>query len=85
VYEGEAVIVCDIAPHLIRHGINAVNAYCERRASGTSGTLLGYASDCDVDLLVIGGYGHSRLRTLILGGVSRGVLERVTLPVLMSH
>jgi len=84
-YEGEAVIVGDIVPHLTRHGVNAVNAECERRASGTCATLLGYAADCGADMLVIGGYGHSRLRALILGGVSRGVLELVTLPVLMSH
>jgi len=84
-YEGEAVIIGDIVPHLNRHGVNAVNAHCKRRASGTSGTLLGYAEDCGADLLVIGGYGHSRLRALVLGGVTRSVLGCVTLPVLMSH
>ena len=59
-YEGEAVSVGDIVPHLTRHGVNAVNTQCERRASGTCATLLGYAADCGADLLVIGGYGHSR-------------------------
>jgi len=84
-YEGEPAIVGDIVPHLFRHGVKAVSAQCARHASGTSSTLLRYAADCGADMLVIGGYGHSRLRTLILGGVSRGVLECVTLPVLMSH
>jgi nucleotide-binding universal stress UspA family protein len=36
-------------------------------------------------LLVVGGYGHSRLRELILGGVTRDLLRQMTLPVLMSH
>jgi nucleotide-binding universal stress UspA family protein len=84
VYE-EVTVARDIVPHLARHGVRAVNAQCERRSSGTGSTLLAYAADSGADLLVIGGYGHSRLRELILGGVSRGVLERVTLPVLMSH
>ena len=84
-YEGEPSIVGDIVPHLARHGVDAVTGECARHPSGTSNTLLRYAADCGADMLVIGGYGHSRLRTLILGGVSRGVLECVTLPVLMSH
>jgi nucleotide-binding universal stress UspA family protein len=85
VYEGESAIVGDIVPHLIRHGVKAVNAQCAKRASGTTNTLLSYAADCGADVMVVGGYGHSRLRTLILGGVTRGLLDCITLPVLMSH
>jgi nucleotide-binding universal stress UspA family protein len=48
-------------------------------------TLLSYAADISADLLVVGGYGHSRLRELILGGVTRELLQHMTLPVLMSH
>jgi nucleotide-binding universal stress UspA family protein len=48
-------------------------------------TLLGYAEAWKADLLVMGCYGHTRLRELILGGASRHVLSHMTLPVLMSH
>jgi nucleotide-binding universal stress UspA family protein len=47
--------------------------------------LLSRAADLGADLLVIGAYGHSRLRELLLGGVTRSILESMTLPVLMSH
>ena len=47
--------------------------------------LLDYASDISADLLVVGGYGHSRTREMIMGGVTRDLLRHMTLPVLMSH
>jgi Universal stress protein family len=48
-------------------------------------TILSHAADTSADLLVIGGYGHSRLREFILGGVTRGILAAMTVPTLMSH
>jgi len=47
--------------------------------------LLSHAADVDADFLVMGGYGHSRVRELVLGGVTRTILESMTVPVLMSH
>ena len=47
--------------------------------------ILSYTADSGADFLVMGGYGHSRLREFILGGVTRGILASMTLPVLMSH
>jgi len=47
--------------------------------------ILSHAADSNADLLVMGGYGHSRLREFILGGATRGVLQAMTVPVLMSH
>jgi nucleotide-binding universal stress UspA family protein len=47
--------------------------------------LLDYASDIGANLLVVGGYGHARTREMILGGVTRDLLQQMTLPVLMSH
>ena len=44
-----------------------------------------YAADASADMIVMGGYGHSRLREFVLGGATRGLLESMTLPVLMSH
>jgi nucleotide-binding universal stress UspA family protein len=48
-------------------------------------TILSHAVDASVDLLVMGSYGHSRLREFLLGGVTRGILASMTVPALMSH
>jgi nucleotide-binding universal stress UspA family protein len=47
--------------------------------------LLSRAADLAADLIVMGAYGHSRVRELPLGGATRSVLRSVTVPVLMSH
>jgi nucleotide-binding universal stress UspA family protein len=48
-------------------------------------TILSYAADSGADLMVMGGFGHSRLREFVLGGATRGILASMTVPVLMSH
>lgn len=48
-------------------------------------TLLSRAADYGSDLIVMGGYGHSKFREMLLGGVTRSMLEQMTVPVLMSH
>jgi nucleotide-binding universal stress UspA family protein len=47
--------------------------------------ILSIAADTGLDLIVMGGYGHSRLQERILGGVTRGMLESMTTPLLISH
>ena len=47
--------------------------------------ILAQAAEEDADLLVMGGYGHSRLREMMLGGVTRHMLERMSVPVLFAH
>jgi nucleotide-binding universal stress UspA family protein len=47
--------------------------------------LLSRIADLGADLLVMGAYGHSRVRELLLGGATRAVLRSMTVPVLMSH
>ncbi|MGA8177147.1 MAG: universal stress protein, partial [Pseudolabrys sp.] len=42
-------------------------------------------ADLDSDMIVMGGYGHSRLREFVLGGATRSILNTMTVPVLMSH
>ncbi|HEX2942234.1 MAG TPA: universal stress protein [Rhodopila sp.] len=80
------VPAADIAEHLSRHGVRA-SAARTVVSDGLSpaDALLDYASDCGADLLVVGGYGHSRTRQMILGGVTRDILRHMTVPVLMSH
>jgi nucleotide-binding universal stress UspA family protein len=48
-------------------------------------TLLSHAADVKADLIVMGGYGHSRLREIVLGGTTRRILQTMTIPVLMAH
>jgi len=76
----------DMAEHLARHGLKVSAARTVTDGSiSYADALLAHASDTGADLLVTGGYGHSRARELILGGVSRELLDHMTLPVLMSH
>jgi nucleotide-binding universal stress UspA family protein len=76
----------EIAEHLARHQLD-VSAARTVVSDGLSpaDALLDYASDIGADLLVVGGYGHSRTREMIMGGVTRDLLQHMTLPVLMSH
>ena len=75
----------DIAIHLARHGINATIERIPVSKIDVSNSILSYAADTSADLIVMGGYGHSRLRELILGGTTRGMLASMTKPTLMSH
>jgi nucleotide-binding universal stress UspA family protein len=71
--------------HLARHGITATAEHTVSADIGEGDMLLNYTSDLGADLLVAGGYGHSRARELILGGASRSLLATMTVPVLFSH
>lgn len=70
---------------LARHGILA--RHHEANASGgeVGDLILSCAADLGADLLVMGAYGHSRLREMVLGGATRSVLAKMPLPALMSH
>lgn len=75
----------DICLHLARHGIDAEAQHIRANDIDVGDMLLSRASDLGVDLIVMGAYGHSRLRELMLGGVTRDLLQHMTVPVLMSH
>ncbi len=75
----------DIGEHLARHGLKVAVERLSAIKGDVTDTILSYAADRAADVLVMGGYGHSRLREFILGGVTRGILRTMTLPVLMSH
>jgi nucleotide-binding universal stress UspA family protein len=75
----------DMGQHLARHGLKVdVNRITEGDID-VADALLSHAADAGVDFMVMGGYGHSRLREFVLGGVTRSVLHSMTVPVLMSH
>lgn len=74
----------DLALYLARQGIRTETS--EQKTAGDIGeALLSLAADRAADLLIMGGYGHSRFREIVLGGVTRTLLETMTIPVLMSH
>jgi nucleotide-binding universal stress UspA family protein len=76
----------DVAAWLDAHGVHASFSTTPHHiGTGTGATLLNRASDLHVDLLVAGAYGHSRARERVFGGVTRTMLESMTVPVLMGH
>ncbi len=75
----------DIAHHLARHKLKVEFKRIVAKDSDVASTILSTAADLGSDMIVMGGYGHSRLREFVLGGATRGILEAMTVPVLMSH
>ena len=75
----------DLGQHLARHGLSVEVKRITSPDIDVPSTILSYAADTSADMIVMGGYGHSRLREFILGGTTRRLLESMTVPVLMSH
>lgn len=75
----------ELARHLTRRGIKARVERLTADRGNVQGIILSVANDSNIGLLVMGGYGHSRFQERILGGVTRGMFESMTVPVLMSH
>jgi len=75
----------DLGQHLARHGLKVDVKRITSPDIDVPSTILSHASDSSADMIVMGGYGHSRLREFVLGGATRGLLEAMTVPVLMSH
>ncbi len=75
----------DICLHLARHGVHADAEHVFADDVGAGDMLLSRAADHGVDMLVMGAYGHTRWRELVLGGMTRHLLLHMTVPVLMSH
>ncbi len=75
----------DIALHLARHGVRAEASAIKSDDVDVGALLLSQAADLNADLIVMGAYGHSRLREVMLGGATREILRSMTVPVLLSH
>ena len=75
----------DIGQHLARHGLKVEVKRIVATDGDVASTILSHAADTSADFIVMGGYGHSRLREFVLGGATRGILSAMTVPVLMSH
>jgi nucleotide-binding universal stress UspA family protein len=74
-----------MSEHLARHGASVSVKRIAKGDLSVQDAILSYAADSSADFMVMGGYGHSRLREFILGGVTRSILNSMTVPVLMSH
>jgi nucleotide-binding universal stress UspA family protein len=74
-----------LVSHLARRGIKARVERLTADRGNVHGTILSIVADSNIGLLVMGGFGHSRLQERILGGVTRGMFDSMTVPVLMSH
>jgi nucleotide-binding universal stress UspA family protein len=75
----------DIGLYLARHGVKVTVARQSGARYDVGSQILSRAADVGADLVVMGAYGHARVRELVLGGVTRTMLEAMTVPVLMSH
>lgn len=76
----------DIALFLARHGVKVeVSNHVTGRDIDIGNAILSHLADTSTDLMVMGAYGHSRFREVLLGGTTRTILRSMTVPVLMSH
>ena len=75
----------EMATTLARHGVNSTAEAMPTDGIGPGNALLNRASDIGADLIVMGAYGHSRMREFVFGGATRTILDHMTVPILMSH
>ncbi len=75
----------EICAHLVRHGVKAKASHGVADDLKVGEALLSAAADFNADLMVMGCYGHSRLREMVLGGATRQILRSMTCPVLFAH
>jgi nucleotide-binding universal stress UspA family protein len=83
--KGSELVGTNMARHLARHGLKVELKRVSAGNVDVPSAIRSHAAETGADFMVMGGYGHSRLREFILGGVTRTVLASSTIPVLMSH
>ena len=83
--EPEQALGQDICEALLRHGVRCDKTKRVTPQDAVGATLMAQAKTFAADLLVMGCYGHSRLREFVFGGATRHVLKNMNVPVLMSH
>jgi nucleotide-binding universal stress UspA family protein len=75
----------ELAKHLARHGADVVLDEVDAKGRGIGAVLEAHVTYRNADLLVMGAYGHSRLREFVLGGATKSMLTRPPSPIFMSH
>ncbi|MGB7037844.1 MAG: universal stress protein [Xanthobacteraceae bacterium] len=81
----EEIEGADMGQHLARHGLKVEVHRITGGNIDVADALLSHAADSSADFMVMGGYGHSRLREFVLGGVTHSIFKSMTVPLLMSH
>jgi nucleotide-binding universal stress UspA family protein len=81
----DEIIGADMAEHLARLGLNVTLQRINAADIDVGNAILSHVADSGSEFLVMGGYGHSRLREFVLGGATRTILSSMTVPVLISH
>jgi nucleotide-binding universal stress UspA family protein len=74
-----------LSKSLTRHGIDIVLDRVDAKGRPIGAVLEAYVASHGVDMLVMGAYGHSRLREFVLGGATNSLLSKPPLPILFSH
>lgn len=74
-----------LAQYLVRHGVHAEVSVLARSMPKVADIMMQHIRDKGADMLVMGAYGHSRLREALLGGATRNMLEQTEVPILMAH
>lgn len=82
---GRSASATDLVAYLGRHDVRVAHEALTAEHATVGAELLAYAGRAQIDLLVMGAYGHSRLREMILGGATRDVLAAASVPILMAH
>jgi nucleotide-binding universal stress UspA family protein len=83
--ENNVVRGVEMATHLARHDVKVQIETVPAADIDVADAILSYVADNSGTLIVMGGYGHAKLREVILGGVTRAMLKSMTVPVFMSH
>lgn len=83
--ENAGIPAADIGLHLARHGIDTTAKSVYGAPAAVGQLLLEAASDVGADLVIMGAYGHSRFREVVLGGVTAHILSHAAVPVLIAH
>ena len=82
--DAQRIALLEVQAWLNRHEVES-EVRLESGADAAGDVLLSRAADFESDLIVMGAYGHSRVREWVLGGVTRHLLNHMTVPTLMSH
>jgi len=81
----DEILGADIGEHLARHGLNIDVKELLADDIDVTNAILSHAADSAADFIVMGGYGHTRIREFVFGGTTLGMLRSMTVPTLMSH
>lgn len=84
-FDENDVTGADLAAHLARHKLQVELVRIPAADIDVANAILSHAADTDASMIVMGGYGHSKLRQFVLGGATSGILGSMTVPTLLSH